>query len=301
MSKSTVRFLKKHEDAISSALSEMDQDFVFSVSGHRTRQQNNYKTWKKYGLLPRDFKDNVHRSFRTINCERRSMACVREQSRAKIALTAYVFPVFKCLLLRSELPVHFVTIVQPQHYTDIGQLNQVKARRVLRKFDDGMRGLRKEFPDAVGAAAVEIITYEDRDEHVQYHPHVHALIAGVPYGELREALTIRKSSKQRANFQPLRIDTIKPEFEIAQKLLYMTKFKAHLSYPHESKYTYGSRSSREMPVELKAEWLEWMSQNHISDIFSLSGISSNDTSMIYNAEMEVIVQKFLKIARSVHA
>jgi len=293
MGKSTIRFLAKRESVIAEALNAIRPKTNFSIRGHGNRQRNSFKILRNSGRDSDKFGSSVHQSFKTINKERHSLACVCEQSRARLAMVSYVFPILKKRFLRSA-PTHFVTIVLPTHHRDPGNLHTIEARTILRKFDDGMRDLCRNYRKAIGVGVLEIAAYEGRNGSVQFHPHVHALVSGPSREEILEVFKVRKSPKQPPRNKPVQANVVKCVCKMAYYSLYMTKFKPEHSSPYETEDGKKGRSNATISPDMKAEWLDWMADYTISEVFSIHGLSRARVDKLYGAEMETVVKRFLK-------
>ncbi|MFK8034434.1 MAG: hypothetical protein AB8B94_09855 [Hyphomicrobiales bacterium] len=240
------------------------------------------KSWKK-------IRGNFHKNFGSVDLVHMGMADPLEQERTRLAVEDLVSEI--AIEEKYETVFH-LTLALPQHTVKPGQLYKITPAAVRRNFEDTMRKIRKEYPDAFSIGVVEVQAIPANDEH-HWSVHLHVLVFNVPKSVVLKRLSFRKITRVKSAYKPFVGRYPETKHALLVWSNYITKHRVYKAIfnRRRGEFLKINRSEGSLLLELKKEIIEWYSSNTAHDLVSFVGVPQSKVKRFYNDEMESIFKR----------
>ncbi|WP_095081301.1 hypothetical protein [Mesorhizobium sophorae] len=250
----------------------------FSISGLARKQANAVHDIKAAGLDVRTYKSSIHDDFDSLGRgPAKSAACVYERFRARLTVLTKIAPLFA-----DGENVHTVALAKIRHRQPVGSLHRLRPMAALRMVSTIHRRLRKAGVASKVFGIVEV-SLIDVDGTLLFEPHVHMIIKGPTYEELKAVVPRRPRHNSR----------IDPVYHAGGSGLYFTKFQPETRSGYEDDRGNQGRQRNKMQASERAEWLAWYAQYGIPELMILKGFQPGLMRQFMNADLRELVREFL--------
>lgn len=283
------RLIAKSETLIRETFKKFHQKNTFRVRDIVTKSLKNKVIFRKQGVSQSNRKAALGTGWSRRSTEAKSIACVFEQHRLRLAMFVSLYPKLKA---RSgynpkalETGWHFVTRALDKHRVDADMFENVNPKKYLRPIADAMRQLKKDYPKLCCVIVFELSFSLDLDGILYAEPHVHALVFGPSKDEIRKAIGHSgKGDKNQLSVVPVTND-------LKKRLSYMAKFRP--GYRIQVALDDGriKRCKSKPSPKALGRWLEFMLPVRASEVLTFTGLQAGYVKRFHARKMYSLVKR----------